>query len=55
MSGYSLEDRQSGNQNYKHFSGKTEFSIEEHIFVFVCLSSKLRFLYSDEMNMLIFE
>ena len=23
MSGYSLEDRQNENQNYKHFSGKT--------------------------------
>ena len=32
MSGYSLEDRQNENQNYKHFSGKTEFSIEEQIY-----------------------
>jgi len=33
MSGYSLEDRQNENPNYKPFSGKTEFSIDEHIFI----------------------
>lgn len=55
MSGYSLEDRQNENPNYKPFSGKTEFSIEEHIFIRIFWDQNYDFLHTDGMNMLIFE
>ena len=55
MSGYSLEDRQNENPNYKPFLGKTEFSIEEHIFIRIFWDQNYDFLHTDGMNMLIFE
>ena len=53
MSGYSLEDRQNENQNYKHFSGKIGiFYLKKNIFHAIFRIQNSNFSYSNGMKCL---
>ena len=52
MSGYSLEDRQNENQNYKHFSGKIGIFYLKNIFHAIFRIQNRNFSYSNGMKCL---
>ena len=52
MSGYSLEDRQNENQNYKHFSGKIGIFYLKNIFHAIFRIQNSNFSYSNGMKCL---